>query len=208
MFLLDQIHSSIFTTTQLLYLYEVINTYLFLGFWKVLERMELGVCLICGLNDHASLHIAVNSIEKGRSLSRYFFLFILIFLHLLMFHEAGFLTNLNHRFFSPHLVQMTWQVLNGLAHSILPLRYILKEFPLWRKRVLRRPLFFRIINDHTPGHFTTIGVSSAGLGCDIGKGRTIGLIVEVASLERKALVVGGRIRIRVIICFGKVGLEG
>lgn len=46
MLLLDQIHSSVFTTTQLLYLYEVINTHLFLGFRQVLERMELGVGLI------------------------------------------------------------------------------------------------------------------------------------------------------------------
>lgn len=125
-----------------------------------------------------------------------------------MLHETRFLAGLNHWFFPSHLVQMTGQIFNGLAHSILSLRYILEEFSLGRKGVLRRPLFFRIINDHTSGHLTTIGVSSAGLGCDVGEGRTIGLIMEVASLERKTMVVGEGIRISVIIWFGKVGLEG
>lgn len=106
-----------------------------------------------------------------------------------MFHEAGFLADLDRWFLPSHLVQVTGQVFNGLAHSILPLRYILEEFSLGRKRVLRGSLFLSIVNDHTSGHFAAISVSSASLGCDVGKGRTIGLSVEVTSFEWKAMVV-------------------
>ena len=124
-----------------------------------------------------------------------------------MLHEARFLADLDHRFLPSHLIQMTGQVFNGFTHPILPLRYILEQFSLGGMRVLRGSLFLCVVNHHTPGHFTAIGVSGAGLGCDVGEGRAIGLILEVAGLERKAVVIGQWVRIRVIIWFGKVGFE-
>lgn len=60
--LLNEVDSAVFSTPELLYLDEVINADLFLWFGEIFKRMELGVGVVGGLNDHTALHIAVYSI--------------------------------------------------------------------------------------------------------------------------------------------------
>lgn len=74
-------------------------------------------------------------------------------------------------------------------------------------RLLGSSLFLSIVNYHTFGHFAAIGVSGTDLRGNICEGRGGGLILEVAGLNRKAMVVGRWVRIGVIIWFRKVGFE-